>query len=196
MRKNASRLFFVLVTISGLLTSPVFADLGLAQLAAQPQGAQAVGQAVLTAAKAVYANNTDPAVIQSQLSAILNEAAATGNETAIRYAIVAVLVAGGVENLALGRAAINGSDVFTNYPALTATTVAATEALLNASGGSADEKTGGDKAGGDKAGGDKAGGDKAGGSKEQLGGGDPTLYPFDWGSLAGPGDNDAPATRI
>jgi len=135
MRKNASRLFFILIAVAGLLTSSVFADLGLARLAAQPQGASAVGQAVLAAAKTVYADNTDPAVIQPQLIAILNEAAATGNQTAIRYAIVAVLMAGGAENLTLGKAAINDSNVFANYPALTAVTVAAAETLLKASGG-------------------------------------------------------------
>ncbi|MEI7851133.1 MAG: hypothetical protein WCH86_04810 [Kiritimatiellales bacterium] len=192
MRKNAYRLFFVLIAGAVLLTSPVFADLGLAQLAAQPQGgARAVGQAVLTAAKAVYANSTDPAVIQPQLIAILNEAAATGDESAIRYAIVAVILAGGVDNLPLSKTAINDSNVFVNYPKLTAVTVSASEALLKASGGAGGEKSGGDKAlgggdkggadkggadkgGGDKGGGDKSGGEKSGGDK-QLGGGDKTL---------------------
>ena len=200
MRKNTSRLFFVFIAVAGLLASPVFADLGLAQLAAQPQGgARAVGQAVLTAAKAVYANSTDPAVIQPQLITILNEAAATGNEPAIRYAIVAVILAGGVENLPLSKAAINDSNVFANYPALTAVTVAAAEALLKASGGAGGEKSGGDKSGGDKSGGDKSGGEKSGGDKQlgggdkELGGGDPTWFPF-WDSF--PTDNDVPATRI
>lgn len=221
MRKNAYRLFFVLIAGAVLLTSSVFADLGLAQLAAQPQGgARAVGQAVLTAAKAVYANSTDPAVIQPQLIAILNEAAATGDESAIRYAIVAVILAGGADNLPLSKAAVNDSNVFVNYPKLTAVTVSAAEALLKASGGAGGEKSGGDKAlgGGDKGGGDKGGGDKSGGEKsggdkqlgggdktlgggdkelgggnKELGGGDPTWFPF-WDSF--PTDNDVPATRI
>lgn len=194
MRKNTSRLFFVFITVAGLLTSPLFAELGLAQLATQPQGALAVGQAVLAAAKTVYANNTDPAIIQAQLITILNEAAATGNEAAIRYAIVAVLAAGGVENLMLSKVAINGSDVFANYPSLTAVTVAAGEALLRAPGGAGGEQGGGDK--GDGSGGDKelGGGDKElGGGNKELGGGDPTWFPF-WEAF--PSDNDLPATRV
>jgi len=189
MRKNTSRLFFVLIAIAGLLTSQVFADLGLAQMAAQPQGASAVGQAVLTAAKAIYSNNTDPAVIKDQLITILNEAAATDNAAAIRYAIVAVLLAGGLENLTLSKAAINDSDVFTKYPAWTAATVAAAEALMKASGGAVDDKNGGDKSGGDKGGGDQ----ELGGGDKELGGGDPTWFPF-WDSF--PSDNDLHATRI
>jgi uncharacterized membrane protein YgcG len=174
MRKNASRLFFVLIVVAGLLTSPVFADLELAQLAAQPQqGTAAVGQAVLAAARTVYANSTDPAVIQPQLIVILNEAAATGNEAAIRYAIVAVILAGGVENLALSKTAINNSNVFANYPALTAVTVAEAEAILKASGGA-----GGEKSGGDKSGGDKSGGDKEHGGGDDHGGGDPDDHEY------------------
>ena len=207
MRKNMSRLLFVFVVVTGLLTSPVFADLGLAQMATQPQGASAVGHAVLAAAKTIYANNTDPAVIQSLLTPILNEAVATRNELAIRYAIVGVLMAGGAENLTLGKDAVNGSDVFSNYPALTAVTVAAVEALLKAppGGGAGDDKSGGDKGGGYKGlgGGDKGlgggdkqlgGGDKQlGGGDKELGGGDPTWFRF-WDSF--PSDNDVPATRI
>jgi hypothetical protein len=204
MRKTGCRLFFVLVAVTGLFLSPVFADLGLARLAAGPQGAQAVGQAVLTAAKAVYANNTDPAVIQQQLTDILNEAAATGNEPAVRYAIVAVMMAGGAENLALSKAAIDGSNVFANYPSLTAVTVTAVEALLKAGGGAGGTAGGGDQLGGgdDK---EKGGGDQFGGGDEKRGGGnaDPFLLelgvdpdnPFTWGSLTGGGDNDLPATR-
>jgi uncharacterized membrane protein YgcG len=196
MRKSTSRLFFVLIAVAGLLVSQVFADLGLANLAAQPQGAQAVGQTVLAAAKEIYANNTDPAVIQQKLIPILNEAAATENAAAIRYTIVAALMAGGLENLTLGKTAINNSDVFANYPAWTAATVAAVEALMKASGGAGDDKSGGDKSGGDKGGGDKAlgGGDKAlGGGDKELGGGDTTWFPF-WDSF--PSDNDLQATRI
>lgn len=189
MIKNASRLFSVFIAVAALLTAPVFADLGLEQLAAQPQGASAVGQAVLAASKTVYANSADPAVIQPQLIAILNEAAATGNEAAIRYAIVAVILAGEVENLTLSKAAINDSNVFANYPALTAVTVATAEALLKANGGAGGEKSGGDKSGGDKGGGDQ----QLGGGDKELGGGDPTWFPF-WDSF--PSDNDVPATRI
>ncbi|MFA7256407.1 MAG: hypothetical protein WC047_02390 [Kiritimatiellales bacterium] len=154
MRKNALRFRIVLIAVAGLLSVPVFADLGLSQLAAT-QGASAVGQAVLTAAKAVYADNADPVVIQQQLIAILNEAAATGNEQAIRYAIVAVMLAGGADNLAQSMTAINNSNVFSQYPELTAVTVAAAQALI--SGGA----------------GGTTGGGELGGGGQQLGGGDP-----------------------
>jgi hypothetical protein len=129
MRKITFRLFFALITVTGLLTSPALADLGLKQIAAE-QGAPAVGQAVLAAVQAVYANNTDPAIIQSQLVAILNEVAATANENAVRYAIVAVMMGGGVENRELSKSAINASDVSSNYEAMTVATVTETETLL------------------------------------------------------------------
>lgn len=131
MRKITFRLFFALIAATGLLTSPALADLGLKQIAAG-QGAPAVGQAVLKAVQAVYANNTDLAIIQSQLVSILNEVAATGDENAIRYAIVAVMMGGGVENCELSKSAINVSDVSSNYEALTVATVTETEALLTA----------------------------------------------------------------
>ena len=158
MRKSVLSLLLAL-TVTALSAIPAFANLGL-QATLVSQGAPAVGQAVLTAAKAVYAANTDPAVIQSQLIAILNEAAATGNEQAIRYAIVAVMLAGGVENLSLSKTAINNSNVFLNYETLTAVTVAAVEALMTASGG---------------AGGQAGGGETGGGGDGTLGGGDNTL---------------------
>jgi hypothetical protein len=194
MKNIRCRLFLVLIAFAGLLTLSARAELGLQQIMAN-QGAPAVGQAVLTAAKAVYAGASDPAVIQSQLIAILNEAAATGNEQAIRYAIVAVMMAGGVENITLSTTAINNSNVFSNYESLTAVTVAATRLLLSASGGGA---TGGGETGG--------GGGETGGGGHSLGGGNNNLFllglgvdpnnPFTWGSLTGAGDSDLPATRI
>jgi uncharacterized membrane protein YgcG len=201
MRKNTYRLFFVFIAGAVLLTSPVFADLGLAaKLAAQPQGgARAVGEAVLDAANKIYAGSTDRNIIQPQLVSILNEAAATGNESAIRHAIVAVMLAGGVKNLSVSKEAINASDIFANYPALLAVTVASAETLLKASAGASGDKSGGDKSGGDKSGGDKSGGDKSGGENQwgggdrDLGGGDPDWFEF-WNSF--PSDNDVPATRI
>lgn len=194
MKTIKFRLLAVLIAIAGFMAAPVLADLGLQQLAAQ--GAPAVGQAVLTAAKAVYANNTDPVVIQNQLIAILNEAAATGNEQAIRYAIVAVMLAGGVENIELSKTAINNSAVFLNYESLTAVTVAAAEALMTATGG-ANGTSGGDDMGG-------GGGEKGGGGDRTLGGGsdkvfmqelvDPkNSFPPDF---VNPDTHDVPATQI
>ncbi len=177
---------FVLIGIAGFMSSPVLADLGLQQIAVA-QGAPAVGQAVLTAAKAVCANNTDPVAIQSQLIAILNEAAATGNEQAVRYAIVAVMLAGGTGNIDLSKTAINNSNVFLNYESLTAITVAAVESLMNASGG-ANGTSGGDDMGG--------GGETGGGGDRTLGGGSDLLNPFNPGSLVAPGSGSLPATPI
>jgi hypothetical protein len=191
MKKNKFRFSVILAAVCGLLTLPVFADLGLAQLAAGPQGGPAVGQAVLAAAKAVYANNTDPALIQQQLIAILNEAAATGNEQAIRYAIVAVMMAGGEGAMSQSIAAINNSNVFARYPSLTAVTVAAVEVLMG--GGGTDGQTGGGETGG---GGGETGGGTGGGSANSFLAGlglDPD-NPFTWGSLTGPGDGDVDAT--
>ncbi|NOU36883.1 MAG: hypothetical protein HOO88_08960 [Kiritimatiellaceae bacterium] len=199
MKRNATSLFFALIAVIGLLTSSAFADLGLQALAAGSQGAPAVGQAVLTAARAVYANNTDPAVIQQQLIAILNEAAATGNESAIRYAIVAVMMAGGTENLAASKAAINNSNAFASYESLTAVTVAAVEMLMTGGGDGA--ASGGADMGG-------SGGDSLGGGNKELGGGSypidtPTTQividpdnPFTWGSLTGGEVISSPATPI
>jgi len=188
MKTVKFRLLVVLIAISGFMISPVLADLGLQQLAAA-QGAPAVGQAVLTAAKAVYANNTDPAVIQQQLIAILNEASATGNEQAVRYAIVAVMLAGGVDNMGLSKTAINNSNVFLNYEALTAVTVAAAESLMTASGG-ANGTSGGNNMGGGGAGGGTTGGDQT------LGGGSDVENPFNWSTLIGPGAISVSATPI
>jgi hypothetical protein len=197
MKKHVAFFAVILVAAFGLL-SPAFADLGLAQLAAGSQGGPAVGQAVLIAAKAVYANNTDPAVIQQQLIAILNEAVATGNESAIRYAIVAVMMAGGADNLTQSITAINNSDCFSQYPSLTADTAGIVVALMGGGG------TGGETGGGM---GDGGGANKdLGGGDRDLGGGNNNLFlqelgldpnnPFTWGSLTGPGDGDLPATGV
>jgi hypothetical protein len=142
MKKTALRLLLVLIAATVLSASPVFADLGLKQIVAT-QGTSAAGQAMFTAAKAVYTGSSDPAVIQTQLIAILNEAAETENETVIRYAIVAVMLAGGVENLDLSGKAISNSSVFANYESLTAVTRAAAESLLKASGGAGANAGGG-----------------------------------------------------
>jgi hypothetical protein len=89
MKKNMSSLISVLIVV-GFLASTASAELGLNQIAAE-QGSAAVGQAVLAAVQAVYANNTDPAVIQTMLRTIMNEAQATGNQTAIFNAFQAVM---------------------------------------------------------------------------------------------------------
>lgn len=177
MKKYTVCLLVAMISVFGCVSS-AFADLGLAQLAAGP----AVGQAVLTAAKAVYAENTDPAVIQQQLVAILNEAAATGNESSIRYALVAVMMAGGPDAFSQSVEAINNSNCFNQYPGLTGNVVGTVASLMGI-----DLSGGAPQAGGD-----------------QQGGGDNNTFlkalgldpnnPFSWGSLTGPGDGDVDAT--
>jgi len=133
MKMNKGRCVFILLATAVLLSRVAVADLGLAQIASE-QGAQAVGEAVLAAAQAVYAENTDPAVIQAKLIEILDEAAATGNEEAARYAIVAVMMAGGDANIGISSGAINASSAGSLFPAMVAATIAEVRALLTAAG--------------------------------------------------------------
>lgn len=119
------------------MVSPVRADLGLAGKAPKE-----VGAAVKNAVAAIYAGTTDPAAIQSQIVAILDEAAATGDEDAIRYAIVAVMLAGGTDNLDLSKQAIANSAVFTTYQKLAEDTTKEAGALMTG------EEQGGEKPGG------------------------------------------------
>lgn len=201
MKRSTSRLFFALAAIGCLCVSPSWADLGLRQVLAD-RGAPAVGQAVLVAARSVYADGASGTLnseaVKNKLIAILNEAVATGNEQAIRYAIVAVMIAGGVDNLALSKAAINNSDAFLRYETLTAVTVAAAQSLIMSGGGDrgGDSDRGG---GGERGGGDK---ERGGGSNKEQGGGSDRLFP--WGvdpknpftPGSGSNDGDLPATRI
>lgn len=144
MKKNISRLFFALIAVVGLLASSASADLGLTQMLADPsQGVPAVEQAVLTAIRAAYSGAPDAAALQAQLIAILNEVAATGNDQAVRYAIIAVMGVGGVENIEASKAAINNSSVLTNYGLLAATTMAEAENLMRTAGGGGGEGQGG-----------------------------------------------------
>ncbi len=182
MNKSAMNLFLGLFLIMGLLVSPAQADLGLAQTLSD-QGVQAVGLAVKTAAEAVYAGTDDPEQIKSQLVAILNEAAATGDEGAMRYAIVAVMMVGGAENIDLSKEAITSSDLFANHPKLAAETIVAAEKLI---------RSGGDMG---ELGGEKLGGGEGGGEDPRsLGGGDPDI--FDPGADGDIDDDDRHATRV
>jgi len=174
MSKNVIYLFLGLFLFAGLFASPAQAELGLAGMSAAE-----VGQAVKTATEAVYAGTDDPEQIQSQLVAILNEAAATGDESAMTYAIVAVMMVGGVENIDLSKEAINNSELFANYPELAAEIVVAAEKLIRSGGGAGE-------LGGEKLGGGEGGGE----DPRSLGGGDPEM--FDPDVI----DDDRPATRI
>jgi len=183
MNKSAMNLFLGLFLIMGLLVSPAQADLGLAQTLSD-EGVQAVGAAVKVAAEAVYAGTDDPEQIQSQLVAILNEVAATGNEGAMRYAIVAVMMVGGAENVDLSKDAINNSEIFANHPKLAAETIVAAEKLIRSGGGVTGEL-----------GGEKLGGGEGGGGEDprSLGGGDPDIFDLDDGGI---NDHDRDATQV
>jgi len=176
--KKTTACFLIAVTSAFGVFSTASADLGLAQL----NNAPAVGRAVMSAASAVYANNTDPAVIQQKLIVILNEAAATGNQAAMRYAIAGVMMAGGTAHLEQSITAINNSNLFSQYPELTAKTVGELKLLMGAG------SKGGQASGGDKGLGGGNGKDK------ELGGGGRNV--FTWESLTGPGDEDLPATGV
>jgi len=176
MNKSAMNLFLGLFLIMGLLVSPAQADLGLAQTLSD-QGVQAVGAAVKAATEAVYAGTDDPEQIQSQLVAILNEAAATGDEGAMRYAIVAVMMVGGAENIDLSKDAITSSELFANHPELAAETIVAAEKLIRSGGGLGEM-------GGEKLGGGEGGGE----DPRSLGGGDPEIGDID--------DDDRDATQV
>ena len=150
MNKNISRLFSILMVAVSLSASSASAELGLAQMLANPsQGVPAVEQAVLAAIQAAYAGTTDATALQVKLIAILNEVAATGNESAIRYAIVAVMGLGGVSGIETSKAAIDNSRVAAGYGELVATTVAEAESLMRAAaGGGGGGQSGGQSGGG------------------------------------------------
>jgi len=175
MRKNAGYLFFGLLRSVGLLAAPAQADLGLKQILAD-QGVKAVGLAVKAAAEAVYASTDDPKLIEAGLIAILNEAEATGDMSVMPYAIVGVMLAGGVDNLDLSKRAISNSNLFKNYPNNTAVTVVNAEKLIRSGGGAGGTGGGGGKKQEAGSGGDEQQ-EQGGGGSDEFGGGNPN--PFD-----------------
>ena len=98
MKNRALILSVGLVIFTGLFVSPASAEIGVAQALAEG-GVSAVGTAVRNAAQAVYDSTEDPAVIQLKLTELINEAVATGDEGAIQYASVAVMMVGGAGKL-------------------------------------------------------------------------------------------------
>lgn len=129
MKRSVSRVLCIFA-IGGLFSMPqAFAELGLKQIAAS-QGAVAVGSAVLAAVKAIYAQTTDPAEVQRQLVAVLNEAAATADEGAMRYTMVAVMMAGGAENIGQAEMAIGQSNLSAEYRSLVTEVVSETKTMM------------------------------------------------------------------
>lgn len=181
MKNNGRKLLFGFLMVFGLLAFFAQAELGLTGMSAAE-----AGQAVKVAAEAVYAGSDNPAEIQEKLTEILNEAEATGDEGIMTYAIVAIMMAGGADNLAIGQAAVDGSEIAANYPGLAATTSSKVVALISPVAGSG-EKSGGEKQGG----GEEEGG---GGSDDQEGGG--YINPFDPGATGGGDDGDTAATPV
>ena len=113
-----------------------FAQLGLQNILTT-QGVQAMGNAVSEAAQNALASGAEPAAIQAQLIAILNEAAATGDELATRYAIVAVMMAGGERNMNFTTRTVQQSNAVAQYPEMVAKVIADMNAF--AGGGDGDE---------------------------------------------------------
>lgn len=148
------------------------ADIGLSSVLSQ-QGVQAMGLAVKSAAGEVLVSAEDSAVVQTGLTAILDEAAATGDPKAVQYAIIAVILTVGPDRQELSLAAIAASRVSSLFPEIAAQTAQQALLLLSAdtdeSGGAGQEKTG-----------------------WQDGG----HNPFAWNTLHGEDDKDLPATRI
>ena len=182
MSRNIANLFFGIFLSVGFLAGTAHADMALSQVLAT-QGVKAVGLVVKAAAEAAYAGSDDPKVIENELIALLNEAEATGDNGVMTYAIIAVMMAGGMDNLALSRQAVNNSNLFKNHPNETAVTVATAEALMNPSASDSEQSGRDGENGGGENGGGSAGSDELGGGSEgsdELGGGSPN--PFDPGA--------------
>lgn len=178
------------MVVAGLVAgvaAPVQAELGLSGILAGEGGVKNVGLAVKNAVAALYSSGAGDTEIQDGLVNILNEAVATGNKEAVRYTVVAVLLAGGQDNLALGKAAVDQSNTFEQFPQITALTVSSVTSLLSASGGEGDGTgPGGESVGEDKTadegeapgssdefvGGDETGGEGESGGGQQFGGGE------------------------
>lgn len=203
MKVKAQRFLMIGLLAFAVASLPVSAQqtsgLGLAAVLSS-QGLAAMGQAVLTAAKAAFESSSDPDAIQAVLTSIMNEANATGNEQAIRYAIVAIMQAGGAEHLEITTAAINASQAASDFSDTTSRTVSEAQALLSAGGGTQQQgsgETGGgneqQQAGGSSGDDEQAGG---GGDDQQQGGGVGKLFvteidannPFGGGGTGVPGD--------
>lgn len=192
MKHGAAHLILTVCLFAGLTTFPVLADLGLQQIfSGEPvveEGLTKVGLTVKAAVEAIYGSTEDKEQILSQITAVLDEAALTGNSDIVSYTIVAVMLAGGSDNLDLSKEAIDNSKAFIDFPTVTALTVSAAEVLLaDATDSSAVGGAGSDSGGGGEEGG--------GGDSKELGGGDDG-NPLDDGGDANIRDDDVPGTPV
>ncbi|MBL7011858.1 MAG: hypothetical protein ISR85_02880 [Kiritimatiellales bacterium] len=196
MRRSAAHLILAVCLFAGLTASPVLADLGLQQIfsseALPEDGLERVGATVKAAVEGIYGSTEDREQISNQITAILDEAALTGNAEIVRYTIVAVMLAGGADNLDLSKEAIDNSRAFADFPAVTALTVSAAKDLLSAMSDSPTTDGNGDQGGGN---GDQGGGngDQGGGNGDQGGGdGDDEQGGDDGDDEQGGGDDENP----
>ena len=191
MNKKATYRLLSACLFVGLAGSSLAEELGLSQQLSS-EGVVAVGQTVKSAVENLFSSTEDAESIQSQITAIMDEAAATGNAEAVRYAIVGAMDAAGPDNLELVIAAINSSKAFTDFKDITAFTVNASKEMIlaNAGGGQGDQ--GGDKElGGDK----EQGGQGDQQTNMEQGGGDGD-NPLDEGDDADIDDEDVPGTPV
>ena len=169
MKQKIAHFMLTVCLFAGLTVLPAQADIGLGQILAS-DGLTAVGQAVREAVEGIYRSTDDPKASEDQIVAIVNEAVETGDGEAVRYTLIAVMMAGGAENLDLSKVAIDNSAAFTSFPSVTATTVTVGSALIAEQAGSA--AAGGVAA--DSGGGSLelgGGAELGGGQDEELGGG-------------------------
>lgn len=179
--------------LAGLMVFPAQADLGLKQILAA-DGLTAVGQSVRVAVEAIYGSTEDPQKIEDQIVAIINESVATGDGEAVRYTLIAVMMAGGADHLDLSKTAIDNSAAFSSFPDITAVTVTigssliAAQAGVSAAGGVAADSGGGSE--------ELGGGTELGGGKEEELGGGEDENPLDDGDDAWIDDDDAVPTPV
>ena len=130
MKINRVNSISIVAVFAGLVVASALAELGLQQILTG-QGTAAADQAVRTAVRAVYANNTDSAVIQGMLRAILVEAETTGNQMAISDVIQSMMQISAEQGAAaVGQAAATAASVV--YAGAASTTPEVTQSQLGA----------------------------------------------------------------
>lgn len=189
MRRNIAFLMILAGLFAGAAAFPAYADLGLSGILSA-QGEKAVGLSVKDAVSALYSSGQGDDAIQAGIIGILNEAVAAGNEEAVRYALVGVLIAGGKEHLDLSKAAIDDSNAFRQFPDTTASVVSSASLLISGAGG-ASQVAEGDGGSPDGAGVESPGAVDGGGQAQAQGGGSGTQTDlFGGGAPTDPTDDD------
>lgn len=139
MKNSGNKLLLSACLLVGLMSSSVFAEnLGLAEIAASG-GPEAVVAPVTNAVANIYNSTDDQDSIKAQITAIINEAADTGDDEVVRSAVNAALGATSTDNLELTIAAINSSTAFTNFSAIIESVVASARSSRSGYGGDQDQ---------------------------------------------------------